>query len=81
MSVNPGFSGQSFQLPALEKMDWLKQKIKRDNLSVTIQADGGVNSDTVAAVVANGATILVAGSAIFKSDDYHAAIQELRPSS
>ena len=78
MSVNPGFSGQSFQLPALEKMDWLKQKIERDNLSVTIQADGGVNADTVAAVVANGATVLVAGSAIFKSDDYRAAIQELR---
>ena len=59
-------------------MDWLKQKIERDNLSVTIQADGGVNADTVAAVVANGATVLVAGSAIFKSDDYRAAIQELR---
>ena len=78
MSVQPGFGGQTFLPETLHKMRWLKKQIQRDNLSVIIQADGGINLDTAHDVVASGVTELVAGSSIFKSGNYKQAIQGLR---
>jgi len=78
MSVQPGFGGQIFLPDTLYKMKWLHNEIQKDNLSVIIQADGGINLDTAPSVIENGVTELVAGSAIFKSDNYRKVIQELR---
>jgi len=76
MSVNPGFGGQSFIPAALDKIRRVKNMI--GDRPIEIQVDGGVNADTAAAVAAAGATCLVAGSAVFKGDDYAAAIGAIR---
>jgi ribulose-phosphate 3-epimerase len=78
MSVNPGFGGQQFIPSSLEKITRLREMIQARGLSTLIQVDGGVNAGTIAAVAAAGADVLVAGSAIFGSPDYAAAIAELR---
>ena len=78
MSVQPGFGGQIFLPDTLNKMKWLHNEIQKDNLSVIIQADGGINLDTATSAIKNGVTELVAGSAIFKSDNYEKVIQGLK---
>ena len=78
MSVQPGFGGQIFLPDTLDKMKWLHNEIQKDNLSVIIQADGGINLDTATSVIKNGVMELVAGSAIFQSDNYEKVIQGLR---
>lgn len=75
MSVNPGFSGQAFIPEVLEKVRRVKPMLRPDQ---RLQMDGGVNSDTVAACRDAGCDVLVAASAIFKSDDYASAIADLR---
>jgi ribulose-phosphate 3-epimerase len=77
MSVNPGFGGQSFLPSALLKVARLKQII--GDRPIEIEVDGGIGPDNAAAVVAAGATVLVAGSAVFRSPDYAANIKALRP--
>jgi ribulose-phosphate 3-epimerase len=79
MSVNPGFGGQTFIEPQLEKIRQLRQMI--GDRPIELEVDGGVNADTAPAVIAAGANVLVAGSAVFQDDDYHATIAALRPSS
>lgn len=76
MSVNPGFSGQSFIASQLEKIRRLRQMI--GDRPIEIEVDGGVNSETIADVAAAGADVVVAGSAVFKGDDYAATIGALR---
>ncbi len=76
MSVNPGFSGQSFIASQLEKIRRLRQMI--GDRPIEIEVDGGVNSETIGDVVAAGADVVVAGSAVFKGDDYVATIGALR---
>jgi len=78
MSVNPGFGGQKFIASSLEKIRALRERIDADQLNTLIQVDGGVNRGTVKAIVQAGADVLVAGSAIFGSDDYKATISELK---
>ena len=78
MSVQPGFGGQIFLPDTLNKMKWLHNEIQKDNLSVIIQADGGINLDTATSAIKNGVMELVAGSAIFKSDNYEKVIQGLK---
>lgn len=78
MSVNPGFSGQAF-IPAVErKVARLKQMIDERGLAIDIEVDGGIKTSNAAAVVKAGATILVAGSAIFSEADYAEVIRQLR---
>jgi ribulose-phosphate 3-epimerase len=68
MSVNPGFGGQSYIPTSTTKIARLKQMLAERNLSqVEIQVDGGIAPATVEQVVKAGATILVAGSAVFNS--------------
>lgn len=74
MSVNPGFGGQSFIRPVLEKIHALKQTISRKGLSTLIQLDGGINNDTIGETAAAGAEVFVAGSAVFGSPDYDETI-------
>ena len=78
MSVEPGFGGQSFQMDTLNKIDQLWKLIQRQKVDVAIEVDGGINQETAALVGRSGATILVAGTAIFGQDDLRGAIQALR---
>lgn len=79
MSVNPGFGGQSFIPQATARVRRLRGMIEARGLDVDIEIDGGINATTAKEVVAAGANVLVAGSAIFGQKDYRAAIQALRP--
>jgi ribulose-phosphate 3-epimerase len=65
MSVNPGFGGQTFIPSALPKLRALRRAIDAEGLDVALEVDGGVAPATAAAVVAAGARVLVAGSAVF----------------
>jgi ribulose-phosphate 3-epimerase len=79
MSVNPGFGGQSFIPSTVDKVRRLRAMLDARGLSrVDIEVDGGVNAETAKQVVAAGATVLVAGNAVFKAKDYRAAIAALR---
>lgn len=76
MTVEPGFGGQSFMSDQIAKIDELVKIRKEKNLNYKIEVDGGVTKDT--APLVSGADVLVAGSYVFKSDDYKIAIEELR---
>jgi len=80
MTVNPGFGGQQFIDAVVPKISELREEIASRRLEVDIEVDGGIAPDTVAAVVAAGANVLVAGSAIFGAPgrDYRAAMAALR---
>jgi ribulose-phosphate 3-epimerase len=79
MSVNPGFGGQSFIEGSVDKVKRLRGMLKDRGLTkVDIEVDGGINADTAKKVVAAGATVLVAGNAVFKTKDYKQAIAALR---
>ena len=78
MSVNPGFGGQKFIPQTLDKITRLKDMINARNLQVDIQVDGGINASTAKQVVAAGANILVAGSAIYQAPNIEQAIREIR---
>lgn len=78
MSVNPGFGGQSFLPLVYDKLDKLQEKIKKNNLFLEIEIDGGVNSNNAPILKKHGADILVAGSFVFKSGNYSQAIRSLR---
>ncbi|WNG60928.1 ribulose-phosphate 3-epimerase [Archangium gephyra] len=79
MSVNPGFGGQSFIAPTVDKVRRLRSMMDARGLSTDIEVDGGINAETARRVVDAGATVLVAGSYVFGSKDYAAAIRSLRP--
>lgn len=74
MSVNPGYSGQKFIEQALEKV----REVKKMRSDILVEVDGGVNADTVAAVREAGADVLVSASYLFGSDNYSAAIKNLK---
>lgn len=74
MSINPGYSGQEFMPHALERISRLRSLLPDD---VRVQVDGGIHGETVRAAREAGADLLVAGSAIFWSDDPARAYREL----
>ncbi len=76
MSVNPGFGGQSFIPAQLEKIRRIRKMI--GERPIDLEVDGGVSPETIADVVGAGANVLVAGSAVFKGDDYAKTIGALR---
>ncbi len=78
MSVNPGFGGQAFIPSALDKIRALRQRIARRGLATELEVDGGIKLDNIRTVVAAGADVLVAGSAVFNTTDYAATILALR---
>lgn len=78
MTVEPGFGGQSFMADMMPKIVKLRKECKRRNLSLDIQVDGGVSLSTVETVAEAGANVLVAGSAIFGSEDPKETITLLR---
>ena len=78
MTVNPGFGGQSFIPSMLDKISNLSDIISNYEGEIELQVDGGVKPDNAGDIKESGASILVAGSAIFNSNDYAEAIDTLR---
>jgi ribulose-phosphate 3-epimerase len=78
MSVNPGFGGQQFISSVLPKIGEVRKRIKACGRDIWLEVDGGVKADNIAQVAQAGADTFVAGSAIFGSKDYAAAIREMR---
>ncbi|MEW6151983.1 MAG: ribulose-phosphate 3-epimerase [Bradyrhizobium sp.] len=79
MTVNPGFGGQSFLEPQLEKIERIKTMI--GDRPIRLEVDGGITPDNAAVVAAAGADVLVAGSAVFRGKgvaEYGANIQAIR---
>jgi ribulose-phosphate 3-epimerase len=80
MTVNPGFGGQAFLPEMLPKIRRLRLSCAERGLHPVIEVDGGENATTAAQAAAAGATAIVAGSAIFGTKDYAAAIADIRAS-
>ncbi len=80
MTVNPGFGGQSFLPEMLPKIRRIRALCAERGLNPVIEVDGGENEITAAQAAAAGATAIVAGSAIFGTKDYAAAIAAIRRS-
>ncbi|MGX4598759.1 ribulose-phosphate 3-epimerase [Faecalimicrobium sp. JNUCC 81] len=78
MTVNPGFGGQSFIEGMIPKIEELKELIDSKGLNVDIQVDGGIKPNNVDKVVKAGANIIVAGSAIFNSEDIPTTVKLFR---
>ena len=80
MSVNPGFSGQSFIEGVVDKIKYLKQVKDTINPKLEIQVDGGINKSNAQILISAGATNLVAGSYIFGNSEknYKKQIESLR---
>ncbi len=78
MTVEPGFGGQSFIVETLDKIKELSNVINEKSLDVLLQVDGGINGETSAKVIENGANVLVSGSYIFKADDMKSAVNSLK---
>ncbi|WP_153720470.1 ribulose-phosphate 3-epimerase [Sporosarcina cascadiensis] len=78
MTVNPGFGGQSFIHSVIPKVKQLSDIIKERGLSIEIEIDGGINEETIKPCVEAGATIFVAGSAIYNQEDRAKALQAIK---
>lgn len=80
MSVNPGFGGQAFLPSQLKKIKELRGMITATGKPIDLEVDGGINPETARQVIAAGADVLVAGSAVFggNASEYAARIQALR---
>ncbi len=76
MTVNPGFGGQSFIENQLDKISIVRSMI--GERSIELEVDGGISTSTIKAAAGAGADVFVAGSAVFKGDDYAATINALR---
>ena len=66
MTVNPGFGGQKFITGQLKKIEAIANRISKENLRVELEVDGGIDADTARQATAAGATVLVAGTAVFR---------------
>ncbi len=78
MSVNPGFSGQSFIPGTLNKLRHVRQLIDEQGYDIRLEVDGGIRINNIADIAAAGADMFVAGSAIFDQPDYARVIDALR---
>ena len=78
MTVEPGYGGQALIPAVLDKIKALRAEIDRRGLALDIEVDGGVNMKTAHDVIAAGANILVAGSAVFGAENPAEAVEFLR---
>lgn len=80
MTVNPGFGGQSFIPSQLKKIEAVANRIAKMGRDIALEVDGGIDPDTARLVVAAGADVLVAGTAVFggNAEDYTGNIAALR---
>ncbi len=78
MTVHPGFGGQSFRPEMMEKLQRAKRWRDANKTVFDIAVDGGINRETRTAAMQNGANVLVAGTSIFRTENYAAEIAALR---
>ena len=78
MTVHPGFGGQSFIADVVPKIERARDAIDAHRYRAVIQVDGGIDEDTAPIVARAGASVFVAGSAIFGADDPEAAARRIR---
>jgi ribulose-phosphate 3-epimerase len=78
MSVNPGFGGQKFIPEVLPKIKKVKELAAEKGAAIEIEIDGGVNPETAKLCIEAGATVLVAGSAVYNQEDRKKAIELIR---
>lgn len=78
MTVNPGFGGQSFIEGSLRKLRQLRRMMRDHRVSPLVEVDGGVSASNAERIVAAGANVLVAGSAVFNQEDRAATIAAIR---
>jgi ribulose-phosphate 3-epimerase len=78
MSVNPGFGGQKFIPAVLPKITEVREQVARSGREIHVEVDGGVGPTTAGDVKRAGADVLVAGSAVYGTTDYAAAIDAIR---
>jgi ribulose-phosphate 3-epimerase len=77
MTVEPGFGGQSFIYEAVENIKKVKEMITEASLSIPIEVDGGITTETIGIAAKAGAEIFVAGSAVYKKPDIAKAVSDL----
>ena len=81
MTVNPGFGGQTFIEPMLDKIARLRAELDRRGLVAELEVDGGINAEVAPRVVTAGARVLVAGAAVFNSGQtVDKALEKIRAS-
>ena len=80
MSVNPGFGGQKFIPSSINKIERARKLLDKAESDAFLEVDGGISEDNAADVVRAGANVLVAGSAIFYSENIAASVQNIRKS-
>jgi len=78
MTVEPGFGGQSFMADMMPKVRAARELIRRDDLQLWIQVDGGIAANTIEEAAEAGADVFVAGNAVYKADDPAEACRRLR---
>ena len=78
MSVEPGHGGQQFMPAVLDKVEQAREWVESRGLATDIEVDGGITPDTASLATSAGATVLVAGTAVFRADDPAAAVRSLR---
>jgi len=78
MTVEPGFGGQKFMPETMQNTKAIARMIRAGGYDIEIQVDGGITADNAALPASHGATVFVAGSAVFKADDPAAAIRAIR---
>ncbi|MBM3465098.1 MAG: ribulose-phosphate 3-epimerase [Armatimonadetes bacterium] len=78
MTVNPGFGGQKFISTVVPKIKRAREMIDLAGLDIMLEVDGGIDPETAPLAVAAGARVLVAGTAVYKAENYGAAIRALK---
>ena len=78
MSVEPGFGGQGFIAEVLDKVRTARRLVDTGQLTLLVEIDGGINSDTIEAAAEAGVDCFVAGSAVYGADDPARAVEALR---
>ena len=78
MSVEPGFGGQKFMESSLEKIKYLKEQKELNNYNYLIEVDGGINEENAKKVKEAGCEVVVAGTYIFKAENYQSQIDKIR---
>ncbi len=78
MSVEPGYGGQSFIPDVLSKVEAAREWVESRGLQADIQVDGGITPENAGKAISAGATVLVAGTAVFRADDPLTAVEALR---
>lgn len=78
MSVEPGYGGQAFIPEVVPKIESAREFVEKHGLTADIEVDGGITPENAGQVIAAGATVLVAGTAVFRAEDPPSAVSALR---